>query len=351
MRAQTMRIGFFLLFGLLTAVFIAMLWPFAKPVFLAFTLAILFSPLYRILRRVWKGNPYFAAIGTALLVGACVVLPVSILGAVVVTKAGGFLHSIAGQMEAKDLSEQFFQMITTVQHWLGEWAGIFLTPAELEQTILEFLKKAGKGFYDFSPKMFVRTASMVFNFIFLCLCLPVFLAEGERLGAWLESVTPLPPEHWKEMVRNVRRTITSSFTAMILIGVAQGTLLALGFYAAGFSKVYGWWLIAVLACMIPVVGATSCYSIASIALLAMGNVKGAILFFLFGVGIVSTIDNFLRPWIMKNGVQLHPILLFVTMIGGIKLMGPIGVLAGPIILVIFLSTVRIYRQDLAQTES
>jgi len=106
-----------------------------------------------------------------------------------------------------------------------------------------------------------------------------------------------------------------------------------------------WGLIAVLAAFIPIIGAASCYIGAFAVLAAMGRMQAAVIFLLYGILIVSSIDNFIKPLVMRGRTRVHPVLLFVALLGGVRAFGPIGVVFGPVLLAVFLSSLRIYQRE------
>lgn len=347
MKPESMRVAFLVLFAVLTALFAAIAWPFATAAFLAFTLAVIFYPLHRFMLERCRLPRYLAAFAATLVVGVCVIFPLAVLIAVVVTQASHFLQNIATQVETGALSNTIQPMLVSVHDWLERATGSAPSMEDLNLALLNVFKEAGKKFYEFSPKVLVTTASVIVNFLLTLVFLVVFFAEGGLLYDWFMETAPLSPEHRKELAHDVRVTITWAIIAAVITAVIQGTLLGIGFWIAGFNDPHGWGLIAMILSIIPVIGAASCYISATIILLSMGSVKGAILFFLFGAGIISTIDNVIRPVVMRGRANMHPLLLFVALIGAVKLFGPIGFLVGPVLLSIFLASLRIYRREFA----
>lgn len=345
-----MRKAFLVLFVVMTAVFVVITWPFAKAAFLAFTLSVIFFPLHRLALERLRFPRYLAASATTLVVGICVIIPLVVLIGVVVTQIGHFLQGITAQVEGGGVSDAMGQLLATVHDWILKLWGQAPSIDEIKSAIMGGLTEAGKKLYEFSPRFVSTTISIVVNFLLMLVFLVVFLAEGGALFDWLMESTPLATEHRRELARDVRRTITSSIVAAVITAVVQGALLGLGFWIAGFGQPYGWALVAMILSLIPVVGASSCYVTATVVLLASGNAQGAILFLLYGVVIVSGVDNILRPLIVRGASRMHPLLLFVVLIGAVRLFGPIGLLVGPVLLSIFLATLRIYRREFVEIE-
>ncbi|MBI4212510.1 MAG: AI-2E family transporter [Deltaproteobacteria bacterium] len=348
MNPRLMRIAFIIFFASLTFLFAFITWPFAKSAFLAFTLTIVFSPLYhRILRR-FKMHRYLASFATTIIIAACFILPLAILGTVVITKIGAFLQDFVLQLEQGTFANIIEPLFHGIHSWIVDLIGQAPLAQDFETAILETFKAIATQLYQFSPRVLSTTISVVTNFFLMFLFLIVFFVEGDALYRWFVETTPLSRSHWEEMATEVRTTITTSLTASIVTAIVQGSLLGIGFVIAGFHQPYGWWLVAILASIVPIVGAASCYVIACIVLLAAGETAWAIGFLLYGIGIVSSVDNVIRPLIVRGASKMHPLLLFVTFIGAVRFFGPIGIVVGPVLLAIFLSSLRIYRREFAQ---
>lgn len=344
MKPESMSKAFLVLFAVLTAVFIFIAWPFAKAAFLAFTLAVIFFPVQRAASKRFKLNRYLLAVLTTLVVAICVIFPMVVLIGVVVSQISDFLQMITLDAHAGTLSDAFGQLLITVHGWIEKLWGQAPPIEEIRETIISALAGAGKKFYALSPRVLSTTISIVANFLLMPIFLVVFLAEGGALFGWIMESIPLTADHRSELASDVRVMITSSIVAAIITALVQGSLLGAGFWAAGFQRPFEWALVAIILSIIPVVGAASCYITATTLLLSAGNIKGAIIFLIFGVVVISGSDNIIKPLIMRSK-KMHPLLLFVVLIGSVNLFGPIGLLVGPVLLSIFLASLNIYRRE------
>lgn len=344
-----MRKAFLVLFAVLTALFVAICWPFAKAAFLAFTLAVIFHPLQRLAVTRLKLPRYIGATATTVVVAVCVIFPMAVLIGVVVTQIGYFLQGVAVQVQGGSFSDTVGQLLIVVHDWIERIWGSAPSMEELKGTLMTGVQEVARWFYDFSPRVLTTTLSVLANFVLMLLFLVVFLAEGGGLYGVIMESTPLSTEHRVELARDVRLTIITSIAAAVITAMVQGTLLGFGFWVAGFSQPTSWGLIAAILSIIPIIGASSCYLTATALLFAAGNVKGALLFLIFGLVVVSGVDNVIRPLVVRGASRMHPLLLFVVLIGGVRLFGPIGILVGPVLLSIFLASLRIYRREFVQT--
>ena len=350
MHSLTTKRAFLIFFAALTILFVAIMWPFAKSAFLAFTLAVIFAPLYRFALKTFRRHRYIAAVFTSLIIVACVILPLSAIAAIFITKIDGLLREIISQFGQGSFAASFNTMVDAVHDLIDKLAGSAPAAEDIKTAIINTVEVIGRKLYQLSPRVFSTTASVMASFLFMFIFLIVFLAEGSMLDQWLKGTVPLSRAHWEELARDVRLMITSSIGAAVIIALVQGSLMGMGFWMVGFKQAFGWWLVAIIMSIIPVVGAMSCYIIASVALMSSGRLEAGIGFLVFGFAIISTVDNIIRPFIVRGSSYIHPLLLFIALIGSVKLMGPMGLLVGPVLLSVFLASLRIYRREFASSE-
>jgi predicted PurR-regulated permease PerM len=82
----------------------------------------------------------------------------------------------------------------------------------------------------------------------------------------------------------------------------------------------------------------------AIALFVSGRPEAGIGLAIYGTLVVSLLDNVLRPLIIGRGMKLPLLWLFLSILGGLKLFGFLGVVAGPMVLSLALAVYRIYQE-------
>jgi predicted PurR-regulated permease PerM len=96
-----------------------------------------------------------------------------------------------------------------------------------------------------------------------------------------------------------------------------------------------------------VVGAAIIWVPAAIVLMAQGSVGKGLFLLLWGALVISTVDNVLRPWVIGGRTRVPTVLIFFSVLGGVKLFGFIGVVMGPVVLSVALALAEIFRRKLA----
>ena len=100
----------------------------------------------------------------------------------------------------------------------------------------------------------------------------------------------------------------------------------------------------VLTAIVPVVGCSIVWAPAGVIMLLMGHIWQGVLILAFGVFVITMVDNILRPILLGRDVQMHPLLIFLSTLGGISLFGFSGFVIGPIISSLLLAIWEMYDQ-------
>ena len=169
------------------------------------------------------------------------------------------------------------------------------------------------------------------------------LRDGERLREPAHELLPLPPEKTEAILKKVGETVYAVFIGTVLVAVIQAVILSIGF---GFAKVPHAFLFGIMAlflCTIPLIGATVVYVPVIAILAAQGQYGWAIGILCIGIA-VTKLDYFLRPLLIGNRSSLHPIGIFFGILGGVLVFGPVGLVAGPMVLAVLLALQDVVRE-------
>jgi predicted PurR-regulated permease PerM len=98
-------------------------------------------------------------------------------------------------------------------------------------------------------------------------------------------------------------------------------------------------------CMIPIAGSFLVWLPASIYLVLGGHWTKGLLLIVWGTLVISTVDNFLRPKLIKDQTRLHELFVFFSVLGGMSVFGLLGIVLGPVVLAITLGLLDIFKQD------
>ncbi|HYJ07044.1 MAG TPA: AI-2E family transporter [Chthoniobacterales bacterium] len=341
--ATTFRTAFVLLLVLaVTIMFLAVTWPFLKPLLLGAMLAGLCRPLYSWVKRLVGGRRSLAATLTLIILFILVAGPVSAFVGVVVAQA------IHVSDQAIPWVQQHFGAASTLNFhdWLVQRFPA-LAPYVPEQTqILESLGRVAKGAGSFlvvgATQLTAGTAGFLLDLFVMLYAMFFFFRDGPKIIEKIFYYMPLTSKDEGLLLERLSSVTRATIKGTLVIGIIQGTLAGLGFWVAGIDGAAFWGTIMTVLSVVPGIGAALIWVPAVIYLFITGQTLAATLLLLWCATVVGTIDNILRPALVGKDAKMPDLLILIGTLGGLFLFGPIGFIVGPIVCGLFLTVWDIY---------
>lgn len=308
-----------------------LLWPFRHAVILAAILAILLSPLRRRMEAALKGSRYLTA---ALLTAATlvfIVLPAAVLAAVLTSKAGALLVEGVQWWSEGGVANLLDRLqAVALPDWVqGLLDMIPIDSQGLKGSLLGAAGAAGRQLLAMGRGLAGQMAGFAAQTVMLVLFLFYFLAQADQVVRGLRLLSPLRRSQEQELTERLKTVTRSILVGGAAAGLSQGLATMLGLWLVGIDPLF-WGFVALLASLIPVVGTTLIHVPAIVYLLSLGAMGKAIFLTLWWLVVVSTVDNVVRPFFIREGAQLPLLLIFVAIVGGVLLFGPLGLIYGPV---------------------
>src|SRR5438552_9025654 len=133
---------------------------------------------------------------------------------------------------------------------------------------------------------------------------------------------------------------------MVIVPVAQGIVSLVGFWIFGVTSPMLLSVFVFFSAMIHLIGTPLVWIPTGLYLFVWVSPARGIGMLLYGALVISTMDNIIKPLILKGAAQIHPLLAFLSVLGGLYAFGAKGLIAGPVVLSLVLSAYRIYRYDI-----
>ncbi len=205
-----------------------------------------------------------------------------------------------------------------------------------------------------SPRVFSFTQTagqflieLLMGFVILVISLYFFFADGSRMILTMMRLSPLDDEYEKRLLLEFDQISRAVVLASVLSALAQGILSAIGFWIADLPMVIFLFLITTFMSLVPFLGAASVWIPCAIYLAAIEHRMGAaIMLALYGAVVVSSVDNVIKMYVLQGHSQLHPLLALLSVLGGIQVFGPIGILVGPMVVVFLQTLLEILNHEL-----
>lgn len=199
----------------------------------------------------------------------------------------------------------------------------------------------------------VIAARSAFSLMIFVMALFFWFADGPEIVGALMRLSPLEDKYEQQLLTEFERLVRAVVAGSIAAAVVQAVLAGLGFWFVGIQSVFLLMATTAIFAMVPFVGASLVWvPVSAWLIFAEGRMMAGTGLAIFGLLVISTIDNVIRPWIIVEKASLHPLAALVGVLGGIQALGPTGVFVGPIV-VAFLQTIltllhREFSEDAAQ---
>lgn len=189
------------------------------------------------------------------------------------------------------------------------------------------------------------TTSLAFRSVLMLIALYFFLLEGDRVVEWVDENAPLERGNARQLLDEFRRVSSAVVMSLVVTAAVQAGAALLGYVIAGVPHPLFAASVTFMAAFIPAVGAgAACLAVAAIVGLS-GHTTAAIFLAIWGLTVVSLVDNVLRPFLIKDGSGIHGAVIFFSLLGGLEAFGALGLILGPLAVALFLAILRMQRQN------
>ncbi len=335
------RFLFFLLVASLALVG-AVAWPLASALLLAAVLAVVLDPLQHRLASKVRGRQGLASGVLVVAVVFVVVGPLIWGSAFVVKEASDGVKFVTDTVRSEGtaglierIPEPLNGFVQRALARLGD-ASAFLQKHATEQG-----PKAASAL----ATALVATGSLVFQLTMMIIALYFLLARGRELVAWVVEVLPLRPRQTRELFSDFRKVARAVIVSTIITAAVQAAAAFAGYLIARVPHPFFFAFVTFFVALIPAIGAASVCLFAALILLVTGHPYMALFLAVWGVTVVALIDNVVKPYLIKDEVEMGGAVVFFALVGGIAAFGMVGLLIGPLAFAAFLSLLRMYRRD------
>jgi predicted PurR-regulated permease PerM len=306
---------------------------FVAPATWALLLAVLMQPVHR---RIGQrlGYPTLTTFATMLIVVVALVLPLALAGTEIAVEVSQNAHAVQ--------SGQAFQNWIQAMNrnpWLGK-------AAEWMQARVDIRNQVGSAAQTgvrFLSGLMLGSAYAIIEWLVAFYMLFFFLRDGRVLLDWIAGVLPLSRTESSGVFRRVRDTLHAVALGSLVVSLGQGLAVGLAFWAIGLPSPLMWGGIMAVLALVPVIGTSSVWVCATVYLLLQGEWQNAIVIGVCGTVALGVIDNVLYPMLVKDRLDMHPVPVFIAVVGGVVCFGPTGIVLGPLILSLSQAVRHIWR--------
>lgn len=339
MRLKNYNVYFFftILIGI-TALAYLILRPFLVPFLIAVILAQFFNPVYGFFFRLFKKQGLSSAL-VCLLVFLIIVLPLVSILSLVVGEVQGVINLL---VKNPDVIRGLVDNISSNLSHFSLSGSVDLKKSINQDSLVSVLKNSSQAILFVLQNTYSGVAVFLFSGFMMFFSLFYLLIDGKKLIRKIMEMSPLEDKYESILISRFNSITRATVKGTILIALIQGILGSALFFFTGVASPIFFGMLMAITSIIPPLGSGLIWFPIGIVMIILGNVGEGITILIFGGLVVSTIDNFLRPRLVGKDIEMHPLLILFSTLGGIAVFGISGFIVGPIIMSLFVSLWDIY---------
>jgi predicted PurR-regulated permease PerM len=336
---KTHKLAFFMLFLLTFWLAINVLKPFIGVILMAVITVLVFEPIFLFFKERFKSDLIAQAL-TFIIFILCVAIPLFFFTRIVYSQILIFRDDVSnsvatGQFRSDDL-------INVVNNILSKLPGeTKITNDDVIIALRNIVAPLGNSITQ-NLGQITQTSFMLFTKLIVYLTIVfTLLPNKENALKFLTRISPFPDDFDELYTKRITAMTISMVKGTFVIAIVQGLFSALFLYLLSVPYVAFWTLIIIFFSIIPV-GAGFILVPISFFLILSGDIYGGVLLFLANLLVVTNIDNVLRPLLVSKDAKLNPTLTLISVLGGINTFGFLGVVYGPVIMILLFTTLEVY---------
>lgn len=314
--------------------------PFLTSLFLAVVLSIAFLPVHQWISRHVRSNT-LATLTTTAAVLLLIMLPLTLISIQLVSE-GASLYAFISQHGNEVWSSRSAWLAEAIQR-ASEQTG--MTPAQIKSSITARAQDLGAwfvGMLGWAARGFLKQLT---TGLLTLIVLFFLLRDREQYRRGIVNLLPLPAGRIEELSLAMHGTVISNLYGMVAVGLIQGGLTALGWWIVGLRAPVLWGAIATIFSFVPLVGPSLVWWPGVIVLAWQGHWVQAAVLFAWGAIVVSAVDYIVRPRFARGRADANTLLVLLSLLGGLKAFGAVGIIAGPVVLSAVTALLKIVREE------
>ena len=190
----------------------------------------------------------------------------------------------------------------------------------------------------------MKVPKLILDFFIMLFVIFYTLKDGKNAVNSVMKIVPLKEKSKTLLAKRFSDMVAALIYGIVVVAIIQGAVATAGFYIFGIPSPLFWGLAMTILSILPFIGAWLVWFPAALLRIFAGDLTSGVGLMLYGILIVSTIDNLIRPKLVGIKAKVHPLVILLGVVGGISLFGIIGIIIGPLLLGLLLTFLTIYRE-------
>jgi predicted PurR-regulated permease PerM len=328
--------------GLLGLAVYQIIRPFLVPMAWAAILALFMFPLQRWLTGLLRGRDGLSALLLTLLALFVFIGPLTGLAIAFAAQAEHLLAIMTALVNRMRESGGGGLASVPFLHGLVDWLDqrLSISTVQIQGWALDSAKRLLQQLASFGGTAFFSAVGTVLSFTVMLFLLFFLLRDGQTIARTSIGLVPMQSERKAVLVARMTAVTRAVVLGTVLTALAQGVLLGAGFAIAGLPAPVVFGVIGAVLSVVPFGGTALIWVPGAISLFLMGEPGWGIFLALWGVLLVSSADNFLKPILIGGKAEVPTLAVFIGVLGGLAAFGLIGMFAGPILIALVLTLVK-----------
>lgn len=317
--------------------------PFAHTLVFAIVLASIFHPMQLYLVRVFRGRKNLAAFTVLFFITFALIIPIFLFISELVNQGLESINKISDWLKAGNLQKlsQDPRLVAITERIQERLGFLELDKFQIASGLLALSRNLGEFLLGKGATLLSNLASLITDFFIMIFVAFFLVRDGREMLQKGRSFSPLRKEQEDQLLNGIRLVAKSVLLGTFLTALCQGLVGGIGMALVGIPGIF-WGTVMGFSSLIPIVGTALIWVPASIYLVLMGSWKSAVFLASWSILLTGSIDNFLRPFLMRGEGRMSPFYIFLAIIGGVQYFGLPGILYGPLILSFAMIMLYIY---------
>lgn len=320
--------------------------PYIGSIVLAFIVSLLFFPMHERIHLRFQAYPNLSATLSCTLLTVIIIIPMMFVAVAIlhqgISSFSNVYHWITDGGAKEILASPFVQKLL---HNYDKWLPFeSINQQELISKAAATISGLSSEMIGLSSKILGDITGMLINFCLMLFVLFFLLRDHDKIIQTIRHVLPLSRSQEDTLLDEIEKVAKSAVLGSFLTALAQGLIGGIAMWFCGFAGLF-WGTMMAFASFIPVVGTALIWVPAAGYLFLIGDWQMASFLVFWGVLVVGSVDNILRPLLMKGNSGMNTLLIFFSLIGGLQVYGLMGLIYGPIIFALTLVLFRMYETE------
>lgn len=338
-----MRIG--LTVGIV-ALSLLLLSPFLSPVLWAGVLCYTLNPVYRWMVGISGGRRTLSALAMCAVLTVGIIAPLVYLSLVIAEDVTKTYRVLVVSLREGDrpLLEGWrdYPFLAAPLDAIGNLERV--TGTNLRASLAENLAELGKVLVEQVTRIVTHALHALAQVVVVLLCAFYFFRDGDQLIEWLRSTHIIEPDRQRVLAKRFDEVVKGTVYGNTVIALLEGVVGGLAFWLVGLPSAVLWGTVMAVLAYLPLVGAGLVWMPAAAYLIWQGTYGKALVLIGFGM-VIAVMDYLIRTILVGGRSNLHTLLVFFSVLGGLQWFGLVGIVVGPMVVAVGITLVEMWKMD------